>query len=220
MGWGGIGRLPPVLWVGWTLTAGAAAVDWWAVAGDRRRVESVAKPMVMVGLIVTTLVAGTAPDGMAPWIVTALVAGMIGDVLLLPRINRFVGGLVAFLLGHVAYLVAFGMRLESVAGTVVGAAIAIVLLVAFGRPIAASVSTSRLAWPVRVYLVVVIAVVVAGGATGSAAIAVGAALFATSDGVLGRARFVSRTPQRRLLVHVLYHVGQAAIVAGAIGSIA
>ena len=55
--------------------------------------------------------------------------------------------------------------------------------------------------------------------TGVPLIAVGASVFAFSDTVLARDRFVHPWDRAQLLVMVTYHVGQALIVAGVLASI-
>ena len=43
--------MTPVAWVLLAATALVAAADWFAVATSRRRLEYLAKPVVMVGLV-------------------------------------------------------------------------------------------------------------------------------------------------------------------------
>lgn len=195
-------------------TAGAALVDWWAVATGRARVEQGAKPLVMVALVGVALVVEAEPASARWWFVAALVAGLIGDVLLLPAVDRFLGGLAAFAVGHGLYVVGLaqmGLRLGLGAlGLVVGVG----LLAVLGRPIVAAVRTSRLAFPVMAYIGLVAAVVAAAIATGRPLAAAGAVAFALSDALLGTDRFVTPRSDRRVWVHVLYHVGQAGLVLG------
>ncbi len=86
-----------------------AVVDWlavWAGGPWGRRVERIAKPGVMVALIAAAwLATPVTPEARAaqPWLVAGLVASLAGDVLLLPP-GRFVAGLAAFLVAHLAYL--------------------------------------------------------------------------------------------------------------------
>ena len=75
-----------------------------------------------------------------------------------------------------------------------------------------------LAAPVAVYTVVIGAMVIYAFTTGVGLIAVGATIFAVSDTVLARDRFVRPWDGAQLLVMVTYHVGQALIVAGVLAS--
>ena len=189
-------------------------VDWWAVRTGRADVENVAKPAVMVALIGVALAADLDPMSAQSWIVAALALGLAGDVFLLPRIDRFIEGLGAFLLGHLAYLVAFVLAWSPNLLVVVGLVGIAVLLRVVGVDIVRSVQSSSMRWPVTSYIAVTVAIVLLGTATGRWLVALGALAFASSDGVLGSDRFVHPAPQRRHVVHILYHLGQAAILAG------
>jgi uncharacterized membrane protein YhhN len=212
------------------ITALVAALDWWAVGTGRRALEVVAKPAVMVGLLglAAAMTADADPsyslgNGVRYGVLLGLLLGLVGDVLLLPQLDRFVPGLVAFLLGHLAYTVAFvdsGLR---VAATVAGVAVAAALMLLAGLPILRAVRREHpaLAVPVACYLAVTgLVVTVAIGVLtrplwpGPALAATGALLFAGSDAVLGWGRFVRELPGQRLLVMVPYHLGQALLVIG------
>ncbi len=210
-----------------SITALLAGLDWVAVGTGRRRVEAVAKPAVMVGLMATAaglVTAGPAdragPDGgVALLVLLGLLAGLAGDVLLLPQVDRFVPGLVAFLIGHLAYLAAFLRTGPAPLGLAGGAVVALALLLGAGRPILAAVRRDRpsLAVPVGCYLVVIGAMLTAAIGSGPVAAACGAMLFAVSDAVLGWTRFVRPIPGQRLLVMCSYHLGQVLIVLGLLG---
>ena len=68
--------------------------------------------------------------------------------------------------------------------------------------------------PVIAYIGITVAIMLLGTATGRWLVAFGALAFASSDGLLGSDRFVRPAPDRRVVVHLLYHLGQAAILAG------
>ena len=70
--------------------------------------------------------------------------------------------------------------------------------------------------PVIAYIAVSGAVVLSGAGTGRALIVFGTLAFAASDGILGADRFLEPARNRRMWVHVLYQLGQAGIVLGAI----
>lgn len=201
--------------IAWILLAAVAAVsDWWAVHTGRRLVESVAKPAVMIALIGLVATTDLAPPGARPWLLAALTLGLVGDLALLPQIDRFIVGLGSFLVGHLAYVVAFTLIWRPTAWLLLGFAGLAVMLGVFGRPIERSIRSSGLRLPVIAYIGVTCIVVMAGAGTGRGLVAVGALTFALSDGILGWNKFVSPTPDRRVWVHMLYHAGQAAIVAG------
>jgi uncharacterized membrane protein YhhN len=206
----------------WLLPLACALVDWYAVWRGDRRTEQWAKPATLVALIVTALVLGATDDAAGIWLLVALVFGLIGDVFLLGKSDtRFRLGLAAFLVGHLAFVVSFTrLGLDPQGWNYVSFLVLGACLVAT-RQVAASTYLRgglALAVPVAVYTVVIGAMVIYAFTTGVPLIAVGATVFALSDTVLARDRFVHPWDRAQLLVMVTYHVGQALIVAGILAS--
>jgi len=215
--------------LGWWPVA-IMAVDWVAVAARWRRVEVVAKPAAMVALLVWLWLGGSAAGvGLGPlgWFVAGLVLSLAGDVLLLLPARFFIGGLVAFLLGHLAYIVglnAGGLRLPMEAVLLLPVGLAGGWLAwRVGAALKAR-GQDKLRGPVTLYAAVISLMVVSalttlfrpdwpGPAAGLAA--VGAVLFFCSDALLAWDRFVAPVRAGKLLVIVAYHLGQMALVAGA-----
>jgi uncharacterized membrane protein YhhN len=197
-------------------TVVVAAVDWWAVGTDRRRVEYVAKPLTMVVLIAAALALDPADGTARTWFVVALVLSLAGDVfLMLPR-DLFVAGLASFLLGHLAYIVGLWSLGPSVLGLVVGAAIIAVALPLLGLRILRAVRAGdepELTLPVTVYVLVISAMVVAAGASGSPLALAGALSFYASDALIAWTRFIQPLAWGRVAVMVTYHAAQVALVA-------
>lgn len=194
-----------------------AGADWWAVATRRPLVERWAKPAVLAGLVVLAVLLG-GPASVLGWVLAALALGLVGDVLLLDDGEaRFLGGLGAFLLGHLAWLAAFvaaGLERPALGG--LGAAVVAVALVV-GRRIlpAATRSGGRgLGLAVAAYMLVIGATAVLGWATGSLLVGLGATLFVVSDTALALGRFVAERPWTRLTVIVTYHLAQALMLVG------
>lgn len=161
----------------------------------RAWLEWIGKPLAAVAFIAAGWYWGAWDTVYGRWILLGLVLGAAGDVLLIPkgRGRVFLGGMVAFLLGHLAYVIAF---LQLPLNAVAGGAAAVVLLIG---------TWPLLRWllphvpgdfraPVLAYLVVIAAMVVAAvAATGAGAhivIAAGAIGFAVSDLAVARNRFV------------------------------
>ncbi|MCJ7711354.1 MAG: lysoplasmalogenase, partial [Chloroflexi bacterium] len=161
------------------IAAIAAVIDWIAVWVDgphSRAVERVAKPLVLLALLGATLAWPTELGDTAavrPWLVAALVASLAGDVLLLPP-GRFIPGLVAFLLAHMAYLVAFAQLPGSVPWVVVGVVLAGVVVTTVGRVVLGAARRVGLAAPVAVYLVAICAMAIAATRTSLPAAILGA----------------------------------------------
>jgi uncharacterized membrane protein YhhN len=202
----------------WVLPAGCALADWYAVARADRRTETWAKPATLVALIVAACVLGAAGSSAGRWLLAGLACGLAGDVFLLGRSDtRFRLGLASFLVGHVAFVVAF-TRLGIDPPTWLWAA----WVVLFGcllytrrvLPAAMLRGGQALALPVAIYTVVIGAMVIFAYDTGEPVIAVGATVFAASDSILAVDRFVEPKPWAPLAVMVTYHLGQALIVAG------
>lgn len=206
----------------WLLPAVLALVEWYAVWRDDRRTQTWAKPAVLIALTLTALALGAADDAAGRWLLLALVCGLAGDVLLLGATDaRFRLGLTAFLVGHLAYVASFGqLGLDPQAWNYLSFLVLGACLLAT-RQVAASTYLRgglALAAPVAVYTVVIGAMVIYAFTTGVPLIAVGATVFAVSDTVLARDRFVRPWDGAQLFVIVTYHVGQALIVAGVLAS--
>ncbi len=195
------------------VTVVVALIDWWAVAAGQTRVEEVAKPLVMIGLIAVALAIGSPPPGVRIWIIIALVFGLVGDVFLLPRVDQFIGGLLAFLIGHLAYVIALTRLEQDWALVMVGLVIAVAVLGSVGYRVVGGVKGTPLVGPVIAYNLVIAAMVVAAFGSGQSIAIAGALAFAASDAILGLDRFVWEGPNHRIPVMVLYHLGQAGLVA-------
>jgi uncharacterized membrane protein YhhN len=202
----------------WVATAALAVLDWWAVSRSRRGVERWAKPAVMVGLGLAALAAGASHDAAGRWVLVALALGLVGDVLLLADSEpRFLAGLAAFLVGHLAWVLAFvDTGLDAPAAALAGAVVVVVALGAGRRivPGAHREGGAALAAPVVLYMVVIAVLAVTGWATGRPAVAAGVTLFVLSDTLLGLGRFDRLRSWMPVAVMVTYHVAQALLVAG------
>ena len=216
---------------GGLLAIGAVAgvVDWWAVWRESpatRSLERIAKPATLLALIVLALVVPARTPGVQPWLAAALVLGLIGDVLLLPP-GRLAAGLVAFLLGHLAYLVAFLALPLAGWGAAAGVVAGLAMIGVVGGQIVRAARPSGLEVAACVYLTVICVMAVAATATLMPALIVGAWLFVASDAMLGWGEFVAAGatagrsrggPGLRLGVIVTYHVAQALLAVGLLGA--
>jgi uncharacterized membrane protein YhhN len=204
-----VGDVTTLAWVALVVAAVAAVTDWLAVGRDDRRLEHVAKPAVLVALVVVALSVDAAPGAPRAAVVLGLLFGLAGDVGLM--LDRFVPGMVAFSVGHVAYLVAFVPQPHPVLPLVLSLVAGALLLALAGPPVVrgASAKSRTLGRVVVVYMLLLTAVVVAGAGTGVPVLVAGVALFAASDLSNGWRRFVGPNPGGRVLIHATYHVGQA-----------
>lgn len=200
------------------LTGAVAALDWWAVATERRSWEQIAKPATLALLVCAAVAGGALGDPSGRFLLAALVLGLIGDVFLLGEGNSaFRAGLAAFLMGHLAYVACFAASgLMRPAWALIGLAMtAAALIVARGvLPSTHRLGGAALSVPVGVYMVVIGAMVTTAWMTGSLTVGAGAAVFVVSDTVLAVHRFVGPLPHGRLITMVTYHLGQIVIVVG------
>jgi uncharacterized membrane protein YhhN len=196
-----------------------AVGDWLAVHFRLYRIEFVLKPATLALLVAVAAIndLGT----VKPWVIAALALGLLGDVgLMLSKGHSdppFIAGLVAFMLGHVAYIVAFtrlGVHgVDLVAGGLIVAGIAGLAVPAVLRG-AARTSGPPFALVVAGYAGVLASMTVLGVGTACIPIAVGTVLFLISDTLIARERFVRQLPLGGLLIIVTYHLAQFLILIG------
>lgn len=199
-------------WAALLIAVVAAGCDWWSVARDRRDIEVIAKPAVMVALIAAAAALVPADPAVRTVMVVGLTLGLIGDVLLF--FDQFIPGALAFLGGHLAYLVAFLLVPQHVPWLVAGAVVLGVLVGTVAGPIIAGARqrSSKLATIVVCYFVAIGAVLVFGFGTANLWVVAGVLLFSASDSLLAWGRFASDAPGGRVAVHVTYHLAQALLV--------
>lgn len=193
------------------LTGAAAVTNWSTRFRANRTLENVSKPLTTALVIGLALVSG-APSAQVTVAVIALTLCLMGDVFLLPSVDRFVPGLASFLLGHVLFVVLF-FQYGLTSTTLAGIAIVLAALLAgsVGRVIVAGAerADASLRTPVLAYLLIISAMGVFGWATGRWWVVAGTTLFVASDSVLGWGRFVRERPWMSPVVMITYH---AAIV--------
>ena len=204
--------------------AGLVAVaDWIAVARGDLGLERLAKPAVMVCLVAAVVLAGPG-SSMARWLlIVALAASLAGDVLLLPP-GRFMGGLSAFLLAHLAYLAIFLLGEIQLVPLAAGVVAVLALLSTVGRTILTAALGVGMGWPVSLYFVAICAMAVAATASASLPATAGAWLFVASDSILGWDRFAAAPAAGpgaamacRLAVVVPYHAAQLLLTVALLG---
>lgn len=187
-------------------TAIAAITNWYSRVELIDRFELISKPLTTVGAIAIAVFAD-GPASATIVTVVALVLCLIGDVALLPAVDRFIVGLAAFLLGHIAFIVMFAQRgfgrwpLSGVAIVAVAT-----LLGTVAAPIVRGAAAKGLGVPVRAYLVVISSMCVLGWATGNWLIMLGTTAFIVSDSILGWDQFVAERRWMHVAIMITYHV--------------
>lgn len=236
-----ISRVTVGSWLCVVLAGVAALIDWVAVARGLRRIELVAKPVVLALLVIAAALATPESSAVKPWLVTALALGLMGDTALLGAADAgragparggvtdnfaaeskapgrfFLLGLVAFGLGHLSYLAAMLAAGVDRTSALFGLALAAVMIAGSIHRIvrgAYRAGGAPLAAAVIGYTIALGATVVLGVGTAILLVAYGSVLFAASDLVLGYDRFVRKSHWSRLTIIVMYHLAQFALLVG------
>lgn len=157
----------------------------------------------------------------------ALAFGLLGDVALLGDTRgRFLGGVAAFLVGHLAYLACFaGLGVPWPWWAWLG--LLVLGLVTFATrqvvPAAHRAAGLAVAAPLGIYTLVIAAMLLVAWGTGLGLVAAGATVFVVSDSLiaLSLARHDFQRPKGadNVAVMVTYHLGQALIVAGVLRAV-
>jgi uncharacterized membrane protein YhhN len=210
---------------------------------DARMLRNVAKPIASAAFIVVAVLAirdgglmlrptpfGEAPGwfgrqmlaGYQRFILIGLVLGAIGDIALLGTSSRaFMAGLVAFLLGHAAYVVAICHRMMPDEWLDFGG-------IRVAIPIVAGIAALTWLWPhlgkmkvpVIFYVLTIVAMVAGAIAIVTAdglpprngkLLAAGAVLFFASDLAVARNRFIEKSVTNRAWGLPAYYAGQLLI---------
>lgn len=217
-------------WIGLLVPLAAMALDWVAVARSWHYLKYATKPLALLALIGWFFWAGGWNVPQLHWFGIALVASLLGDVLLMIPRNLFMGGLVAFWLAHLAFIVGFNPTPPPLNW--------ISLILALGvlynaldlyRDIRKAVSShSRsniLRWAVTIYSVTITIMLLSAIYTllrpewkllPAALVALGGLLFYVSDSMLALDRFVKPIRNGRLWVRITYHLGQMGLIAGVV----
>jgi uncharacterized membrane protein YhhN len=182
------------------------------------------KPAATLCVIAWCALRPTDDPRLKRWLVTGLVFSLCGDVALLWPVAGFLAGLVAFLLGHLSYLVALTSRVRFAARPWAFAAWA---AVAAG---VLSVLWAGVPAELRVPVIVYVCALAAMAAQAStvwlanrrgadaarwAIVAIGGALFVLSDAILAADKFIGGVPMPTLWNLSIYWLGQWLLASGA-----
>ena len=177
-----------------------------------------AKPVASLAFVWAALQSGATGSAYGDWLLAGLALCLAGDLLLIPveRPSVFRAGILAFLLGHVAFAVAFLMRPLSWLGLLGAGLLLFGLLRAVLRWLRPRLAADMVV-PVHAYVIVIgsmaavaCAVSLAGGPW---QVAAGALAFAASDVAVARDRFVSPGFVNRAWGLPLYYAAQLTLAA-------
>ena len=214
-------RLLPLLGAVAALLAIASAP--WALG--RPWLNFAFKPLATLCVIAWAAL-GRSDDGLVKrWIVIGLVCSLAGDVALLWPVQGFLVGLVAFLLGHVSYLVALTRRVKFLASPPAFGGWAIVAASVLAGLWAGVPPDLRA--PVLVYVCALGAMAAQATSVWLARrnqpdaarwriVAIGGALFVLSDAILAADKFVGGVPMPTLWNLSIYWLAQWFIACAAV----
>ncbi|MFN4084961.1 MAG: lysoplasmalogenase [Spirosomataceae bacterium] len=143
------------------------------------------------------------------WLWVALFFGWVGDVLLLFP-SLFLGGLGAFLLGHLAYVV---LMYPSMAGPWKGRVPMLLFAGLMGFQLYSHVAPALII-PVLLYMSVICFMALVAFRQGQIWLTVGSLLFMFSDLVLAWNKFINPLPAGGIVVMITYISAQFALVKG------
>lgn len=201
------------------LFAISAVAEIVAILFDMSWLYSVAKPLLMITLLLYFISASQGYPRWRVWVILALVFSWGGDVLLMQE-GMFAAGLGSFLLAHIFYISAYlktgaatgQLRLWDLIKFVLIGSVLIWLLYS---------GLGNMLIPVLVYSVVLLSMGIVAhkrrGATSALSftlVAVGALLFVLSDSLIAINRFSFAVPAERLLVMSTYIIAQFMIIQG------
>lgn len=177
---------------------------------DARIMQMTFKPLAAIGFCLLAIHMGALQSLYGHLILLALAFCAVGDIALLSRTRPklFQIGMATFGIGHVIYAVAFfkiGFHLTT-------AVIALAIMGSIAFFLLRYLKTHMepdMQGPVSVYIVIITTMVVTAAASQNMYILLPAVMFAASDMVVARDRFVSRNRRHALLISPLYFGAQA-----------
>jgi uncharacterized membrane protein YhhN len=172
------------------------------------------KPLIVISLLLFVFATTKGQSTTQKWLLAGLGLGLTGDVLLMLD-GMFIPGLVAFLIGHLCYLMVFkpsqvhprGMWISGIAVAVAGGFF-------LGS---AWHGLNAMAIPVLAYTLVIGTMATSAGRfwnSPAAPVAAGALLFVLSDLLLAYNRFVEPIPYADVPIMITYALAQAGIGLG------
>lgn len=180
-----------------------------------------AKPLLMMTLLMYFVSATKGYPGWRFHVMAALVFSWAGDVFLISS-EWFIAGLVSFLIAHIFYIIAY-QKTGAASGQL--KTLDVLKFVAYGVVLIWVIypGLGDLLIPVLIYALVLLGMGVwahkrrsATSSTSFQLVAVGAILFALSDGLIAINKFAYEIPFERVLIMSIYMTAQYLIVQGLI----
>lgn len=206
-----------------------AVLDWYAIWTENEKLNWFTKPATMIALLLWMGWSGGFTGNLL-WFGLALVFGLLGDIFLLLPHRFFITGLVAFLIGHLAYVAGLWfnpaqLRLPHYITMVLIGGVLVLVAPIILKGMRGKDFARKLKIPVVLYMCIISLMVFFAASTlfrtdwqpAASGLAVsGAMLFFCSDTMLAYREFVETFPKARFWVRVTYHLAQIALIAAAV----
>ncbi|ASS76016.1 hypothetical protein CIG75_14285 [Tumebacillus algifaecis] len=197
---------------------GSGLIDLLAIARGWTKARYLWKPLTVVVIIALALFGVDFGDVSERWLLAGLVFSLAGDVFLVLPSDRFLAGLVSFLIAHLCYIAAFTAQetahpavaalSESPIGvTIVLAMIGLLYLAILRRGVITSGGQGMFI-AVACYTLVILIMVWRAVMTGDVWVLAGSVLFMISDCILAWNRFLKSSLLAELAVMVTYYAAQ------------
>ena len=180
------------------------------------------KPLTMVFILLIAILGQAALPFYKYMIIAGLIFSLAGDIFLMLPSDRFVAGLVAFLLAHLFYIAAFASEISTLIWwplspfVIYGIIIYVILASSLGK----------LKLPVLIYVAVILIMAWLAwerwsqtGQIGALLASIGAVLFIISDTILAIDRFRGAFKLSRASNLITYFAAQL-LIAGSVGTLA
>ncbi len=196
-----------------------SASHLWFCYTDRNTERILTKPFLMPTLLLYFLVTSSSPSIL---IISAMLFGFIGDTFLLSDNSQplFIGGLLAFLVGHVCYIIALAKKI-SIKPSIVIIFPIILILGILGVLAYSSLFKylNNMKFPVLAYLVIISTMVfyaalffVTKNNISSIFALTGSIFFIISDYILARTSFIKRFKLHKFYIMSTYLAAQFLLV--------
>ncbi|MCD6400720.1 MAG: lysoplasmalogenase, partial [Anaerolineales bacterium] len=205
-----------------------AVINWISISIHLKTCNYISKPATIIALM-AWLWQVSGFQGHMIWFAIALIFSLIGDIFLMLPKERFLYGLLAFMLGHLAYII--GLNNTPPPINLASLSISLIVIftgVAIYRVISSSLREKNLRKyekPVLVYTIVISIMLISAlltlvrgewNAYSSLFISFGAILFFLSDTFIAWHKFVTPLKWRNIRVRSTYHLGQIGLIIGAV----
>ena len=192
----------------------------WATS-EQRPVARLLKMAASTGFIGVAVSVGAGDSAYGRVVLGALVLSWLGDLFLsYESRTAFLAGLVAFLLAHLAYIVAFAIRGIDGTWVVIGGIAVAITAVFVWRWLERGLDRSMRA-PVAAYVLIISVMVAAAfgtmGAEADPKIGIGAVAFFLSDIAVARNQFITPGFANRAVGLPLYYIAQVLLALSARG---